>query len=161
MYEDVLNVAKTATSPTEKLWLEWKALTNALGDCANIVQNRFSEDHAITPEQLTEWMTLTNRLQSVLKAKQADILAHVKAEGLTQPHPDPFTPEDYVAVPVSKFRHLLKQDHLVDLLEAGGVDNWDWYEDSVHHPTSMDSISQFQEKLETGDLDTEAAVIIN
>lgn len=39
--------------------------------------------------------------------------------------------EDVVTIPQDEYNKLLKAQHKLQLLEADGVDNWEWYDDSL------------------------------
>ena len=38
---------------------------------------------------------------------------------------------DTVTIMMDVYRNLVRADIILDMLEAGGVDNWEWYGDSV------------------------------
>lgn len=40
-------------------------------------------------------------------------------------------PEDFVRVPESEYKEMQRRLRKLDALEAGGVDNWEWYEASL------------------------------
>lgn len=43
-------------------------------------------------------------------------------------------PEDdleMISIPVSEYRQLLEDSTILEALYAGGVDNWEWYEDAL------------------------------
>lgn len=46
---------------------------------------------------------------------------------VTDPHPD----EEYIAITADRMRELLASEMKLCALEAGGVDNWSWYGDSL------------------------------
>ena len=39
--------------------------------------------------------------------------------------------EDFVTIPTKRYKQLLQQEDKLECLEAGGVDNWEWYSDSL------------------------------
>lgn len=51
-----------------------------------------------------------------------------KIRFLSDPKPD----EEYVAVPVSEMIDLIADQMKLMALDAGGVDNWSWYGDSLY-----------------------------
>lgn len=51
-----------------------------------------------------------------------------KIRFLSDPHPD----EDYIAVPAGEMIELIAAQMRLNALEAGGVDNWSWYGDSLY-----------------------------
>ena len=36
-----------------------------------------------------------------------------------------------VTIPLSEYKKLKRRDRILTLLEAGGVDNWEWYGESL------------------------------
>ena len=36
-----------------------------------------------------------------------------------------------ITIPVSRYKELLKSEEILDALYAGGVDNWEWYSESL------------------------------
>lgn len=40
--------------------------------------------------------------------------------------------ESYVKIEKNELEELLKAWHLMNALDHGGVDNWEWYGDSIH-----------------------------
>lgn len=40
-------------------------------------------------------------------------------------------PNNTVVIPMERYLELLKAEAELDKLHAGGVDNWEWYEESL------------------------------
>ena len=38
---------------------------------------------------------------------------------------------DTVTIPLSEYEELIRDSRILHLLYAGGVDNWEWYDDSL------------------------------
>ncbi len=38
---------------------------------------------------------------------------------------------EFVTIPKSDYLNLLNQSEKLDCLDSGGVDNWDWHDDSL------------------------------
>lgn len=36
-----------------------------------------------------------------------------------------------ISIPFAEYRRLIRRDAELSALEAGGVDNWEWYSDSL------------------------------
>ena len=51
-----------------------------------------------------------------------------KIRFLSDPHPQ----EDYIAISVEEYQELLASSMKLCALEGGGVDNWEWYGESLH-----------------------------
>lgn len=51
-----------------------------------------------------------------------------KIRFLSDPKPD----EDYIAVPASEMIDLIADQMKLIALDSGGVDNWNWYGESLH-----------------------------
>lgn len=49
-------------------------------------------------------------------------------------------PEETVTIPLEHYRKLLSVDRKMDYLIGGGVDNWDWYGESLeeYEPVTID-----------------------
>jgi hypothetical protein len=43
----------------------------------------------------------------------------------------PLEPEDKITISTEEYERLLKRDEILTALEAGGVDNWEWYDDAI------------------------------
>lgn len=58
-------------------------------------------------------------------------------------------PDEEISVKISKSRYkaLLKAEIKLDMLEAGGVDNWEWYGESLN-PDGGKSYSDLCEELD-------------
>lgn len=41
------------------------------------------------------------------------------------------TPEEKVTISKKEYDSLIKSQHILNALEQGGVDNWEWYGDSI------------------------------
>lgn len=41
------------------------------------------------------------------------------------------SPIEVVSISKERYEHLLEREKYADALDAGGVDNWDWYSDSL------------------------------
>ena len=39
--------------------------------------------------------------------------------------------EEMISIPKKKYDELLKNSEILEALYAGGVDNWEWYEESL------------------------------
>ncbi|MFW9873276.1 MAG: hypothetical protein ACFFG0_09255 [Candidatus Thorarchaeota archaeon] len=39
---------------------------------------------------------------------------------------------DTVTISVKEYNYLWSRDRVLQALEAGGVDNWEWYSDSIN-----------------------------
>ena len=46
---------------------------------------------------------------------------------------DPNPQEDYIAISAKEYRELLADSMRMRALECGGVDNWDWYGESLNN----------------------------
>jgi hypothetical protein len=52
-----------------------------------------------------------------------------------------------VTIPLEKYIELLKDEELLRRLDSGGVDNWDWYGDSLN-PDNEPSYDEFCTELD-------------
>jgi hypothetical protein len=48
--------------------------------------------------------------------------------------------EEMVTISKKKYESLLEDSRVLDALHAGGVDNWEWYSESIqeHYPEYFD-----------------------
>jgi hypothetical protein len=37
----------------------------------------------------------------------------------------------YISIPIERYKELIKSERILGLLKAGGVDNWEWYSESL------------------------------
>lgn len=50
--------------------------------------------------------------------------------------------EDTITIPISRYNQLLRSEDRLECLEAGGVDNWDWYSDSLREYGFFDRVEE-------------------
>ena len=46
--------------------------------------------------------------------------------------------EDTVTISIKAYNELINRSRILDALEAGGVDNWEWYGDSLQEAGLFD-----------------------
>ena len=56
--------------------------------------------------------------------------------------------EKYFIVPESDLRRLINQSNHYEGLDLGGVDNWEWYGDSLHDYLKNQHVEDFDELTE-------------
>lgn len=54
--------------------------------------------------------------------------------------------EGNITIRKQEYFNLRLSQEILDRLEAGGVDNWDWYSDSLN-PDEGESLEEFEERL--------------
>lgn len=56
--------------------------------------------------------------------------------------------EEMVSIPKRKYEYLLKQEQILNALQAAGVDNWEGYEEAVESVNSIDepNMDEFEEQ---------------
>jgi len=54
-----------------------------------------------------------------------------------------------ILVPVERLAELLKAEHELMLLEAGGVDNWEWYSEALRgdEDEELESLRKFEKRV--------------
>ena len=57
-----------------------------------------------------------------------------------------------VTIPIERYRNLIKDEYWRQCLESGGIDNWNWYSESLHCE-DYDDISywDFEEEVDKGE----------
>ena len=53
-----------------------------------------------------------------------------------------------ITITKREYRELLKDSEKLSRLEAGGVDNWDWYGASLHHVEDEEPLDEFCERID-------------
>jgi len=58
--------------------------------------------------------------------------------------------EKTITITIKEYKRLLKRDKELMLLEAGGVDNWEFYSDALHPdwPEDAKSLEDYEEEID-------------
>lgn len=49
--------------------------------------------------------------------------------------------DDEVTITLEEYQHLLKRDEQLSALEQGGVDNWEWYSQSLQDYIELNELT--------------------
>ena len=52
---------------------------------------------------------------------------------------------DAIIIPKNEFASLLRDSDKLSRLECGGVDNWDWYDESLNNDPSYEKIQDMSD----------------
>ena len=53
--------------------------------------------------------------------------------------------DNYFVIPEKEYRKLLEDSLRLTALESGGVDNWEWYGESIHDFLEAEEVESFSE----------------
>lgn len=56
--------------------------------------------------------------------------------------------KDLMVITVREYKSLLKDSLVLTALESGGVDNWDWYGESIGDFLNRENVEDFDELVE-------------